>query len=147
VHEVFRVFFERWQQGGGGAIEVETLDAARALARVVAEEHLDGLPAQDRAVERVWLLGSAAGTGVVDRLLSLEVDRPGRVLERLLEFRFDGVYQLDGLEGPREVHVRGIADRLDLLDDGRLRLIDYKSGRARCFQIQPWTAKCSTCRH
>ena len=130
VHEVFRVFFERWQQGEGGAIEVETLDAARALARVVAEEHLDGLPAQDRAVERVWLLGSAAGTGVVDRLLSLEVDRPGRVLERLLEFRFDGVYQLDGLEGPREVHVRGIADRLDLLDDGRLRLIDYKSGRA-----------------
>ena len=69
-------------------------------------------------------------TGVVDRLLSIEVDRPGRVLERLLEFRFDGVYQLDGTEGPREIRVRGIADRIDLLDDGRLRLIDYKSGRA-----------------
>ena len=45
VHEVFRVFFERWQQSVGGAIDVETLEAARALARVVAEEHLGGLPA------------------------------------------------------------------------------------------------------
>ena len=130
VHEVFRVFFERWQQSGGGAIDVETLDDARALARAVAEEHLGGLPARDRTVERVWLLGSAAGMGVVDRLLSLEADRPGRVLERLLEFRFDGVYQLDGPDGPRAVRLRGIADRIDLLEDGRLRVIDYKSGRA-----------------
>ena len=130
VHEVFRAFFERWQQSGGGAIDVESLDAAGALARAVAEEHLGGLPARDRAVERVWLLGSAAGMGVVDRLLSLEADRPGRVLERLLEFRFDGVYQLDGPDGPRAVRLRGIADRIDLVEDGRLRVIDYKSGRA-----------------
>ena len=130
VHEVFRMFFERWQQSVGGAIDVETLDAARALARVVAEEHLGGLPARDRAVERVWLLGSAAGTGVVDRLLSLEAARPGRVLDRLLEFRLDGVYQLDGPDGPRAVRLRGVADRIDLLEGGRLRVIDYKSGRA-----------------
>ena len=130
VHEVFRVFFERWQQSGGGAIDVERLDAARALARTVAEEHLGALPARDRAVERVWLLGSAAGMGVVDRLLSLEADRPGRVLERLLELTLDGVYQLDGSAGPRAVRLRGIADRVDLLEDGRLRVIDYKSGRA-----------------
>lgn len=130
VHEVFREFFERWQQSRGGAIDVDSLEAASVLARRVAEEHLGGLPAGDRAVERVWLLGSAAGMGVVDRLLSLEVDRPGRVLERLLEFRFDGVYQLDGPEGPRAVRLRGVADRIDLLEDGRLRVIDYKSGRA-----------------
>ena len=61
---------------------------------------------------------------------SLEADRPGRVVERLLEFRFDGVYQLDGPEGPRAVRLRGVADRIDLLEDGRLRVIDYKSGRA-----------------
>ena len=139
VHEVFRAFFERWQQSGGGAIDVETLDAARALVHTVAEEHLDGLPARDRAVERVWLLGSAAGLGVVDRLLSLETDRPGRILERLLEFRFDGVYRLDGEEGPRTLRLRGVADRIDLLEDGRLRVIDYKSGRApgRAQSLQP----------
>ena len=130
VHEVFRTFFERWQQSGGGAIDVESLDGAGALARAVAEEQLGGLPARDRAVERVWLLGSAAGMGVVDRLLSLEADRPGRVLERLLEFRFDGVYQLDGPDGPQAVRLRGVADRIDLLEGGRLRIIDYKSGRA-----------------
>ena len=130
VHEVFRVFFERWQQSVGGEIDIETLDAARALVRAVAEEHLGRLPDRDRAVERAWLLGSAAGMGVVDRLLSLEADRPGRVLERLLEFRFDGVYQLDTPEGARAVRLRGVADRIDLLEDGRLRVIDYKSGRA-----------------
>ena len=130
VHGVFRAFFERWQRSGAGAIDVEKLDDARALARAVAEEQLGRLPARDRAVERVWLLGSAAGTGAVDRLLSLEADRPGRVLERLLEFGFDGVYQLDGPDGPRAVHLRGIADRIDLLENGRLRVLDYKSGRA-----------------
>ena len=130
VHEVFRAFFERWQQSGHGAVDVETLDEARVLARVVAEQQLSGLSARDRAVERVWLLGSAAGTGVVDRLLSLEADRPGRVLDRLLEFGFDGVYRLDGVDGPRAVRLRGIADRIDLLENGRLRVVDYKSGRA-----------------
>ena len=130
VHGVFREFFERWQRSGGGAIDVESIEDARALAHAVAREQLGQLPVRDRAVERVWLLGSAAGTGVVDRLLSLEVDRPGRVLERLLEFRFDGVYRLEGPEGPRDVRLRGIADRIDLLEHGRLVVLDYKSGRA-----------------
>ncbi len=139
VHDVFRVFFERWQREGGGAIDVESSSRARALAVAVAEEHLAGLPPRDRAVERVWLLGSPAGAGILDRLLMLEADRPDRVLERLLEVRFDDAYELDGGAGPRPVRVRGAADRVDLLAGGRLRVVDYKTGhapdRARSLQL------------
>ena len=130
VHDVFRAFFARWQEDGSGPIDVERLEEARAMARVTAEEHLATLPPRDRAVERVWVLGSPAGTGVIDRLLTLEADRPGRVVERLLEYRFDGEYQLEGKEGPRSVRLRGIVDRIDLLEGGRLRVIDYKTGHA-----------------
>lgn len=130
VHEVFRAFFEQWQQHGSGPIDVERLDEARTMAYTVAEERLSTLPPRDRAVERVWLLGSAAGMGVIDRLLALEADRPGRVIERLLEHRFDGEYQLEGEDGPRAVRLRGVADRIDLLEGGRLRVIDYKTGQA-----------------
>ena len=130
AHEVFRAFFDRWQREGGGAIDLESFPRARGLAGAVAEEHLAGLPPRDRAVERVWLLGSPAGAGVLDRLLMLEADRPERVLERLLEIRLDDVYRLDGDAGPRPVRVRGTADRVDLMEGGRLRVVDYKTGHA-----------------
>ena len=146
VHEVFRAFFDRWQREGGGAIDVESFPRARVLAGSVAEEHLDRLPSRDRAVERVWLLGSPAGAGILDRLLMLEADRPDRVLQRLLEIRFDGVYRLDGAAGPRPVRLRGTADRIDLIEGGRLRVVDYKTGhapdRARSLQL-PIYGRCA----
>ena len=146
VHEVFRAFFDRWQQEGGGAIDVESFPRARALAGSVAEEHLAGLLYRDRAVERVWLLGSPAGAGILDRLLMLEADRPDRVLERLLEIRFDDTYRLDGADGPRPVRLRGTADRIDLIEGGRLRVVDYKTGhapdRARSLQL-PIYGRCA----
>lgn len=146
VHEVFRAFFERWRGEGGGAIDLEALPRARALAAAVADEHLARLRPRDRAVERVWLLGSSAGAGVLDRLLMLEADRQDRVIERLLEVRFDDEYRLDSGAGPRPVRVRGAADRIDLLEGGRLRVVDYKTGhapdRARSLQL-PIYGRCA----
>ena len=146
VHDVLRAFFERWQDEDGGAVDVESFARARALAAAVAEERLKELPPRDRAVERVRLLGSPAGAGVLDRLLMLEADRPGRVLERLLEVRLDGVHRLDGAAGPRPVRLRGTADRIDLIEGGRLRVVDYKTGqapdRARSLQL-PVYGRCA----
>ena len=146
VHDVLRAFFERWQDEDGGAVDVESFPRARALAAAVAEERLKELPPRDRAVERVRLLGSPAGAGVLDRLLMLEADRPGRVLERLLEVRLDGVHRLDGAAGPRPVRLRGTADRIDLIEGGRLRVVDYKTGqapdRARSLQL-PVYGRCA----
>jgi ATP-dependent helicase/DNAse subunit B len=52
------------------------------------------------------------------------------VLERLLEHPLEGTFVFEGASGPREVRVRGKTDRIDLLADGTLRIIDYKLGRA-----------------
>ncbi len=52
VHEVLRVFFERWQDEGDGAVDLESFPRARALAAAVVEEKLAELPPRDRAVER-----------------------------------------------------------------------------------------------
>src|SRR4030095_4222989 len=48
--------------------------------------------------------------------------------ERWLEYRLEGVFTLGATGAP--VPLRGVADRIDLLPDGRLRVIDYKSGAA-----------------
>ena len=146
VHDVLRAFFERWQDEDGRAVDIESFPRARALAAAVVDERLKELPPRDRAVERVRLLGSPAGAGVLDRLLMLEADRPGRVLERLLEVRLDGVHRLDGEAGPRPVRLRGTADRIDLIEGGRLRVVDYKTGhapdRARSLQL-PVYGRCA----
>jgi RecB family exonuclease len=69
----------------------------------------------------------------------LEAERPTRVVERLLEHRLEGEFSftVDGAE--RRVPVRGKADRIDLLEDGTFRLIDYKLGwppdRTRALQL------------
>jgi len=52
------------------------------------------------------------------------------VLERLLERQLEGEFVFTGPDGPRRVSIRAKADRIDLLADGTLRVIDYKLSRA-----------------
>ena len=54
----------------------------------------------------------------------------GTIVERWLEHRLEGAVALRGPDGTREVPLRGIADRVDLLSDGTFRVIDYKTSRA-----------------
>jgi RecB family exonuclease len=69
----------------------------------------------------------------------MEAERPVAVVERLLEHRLEGACSIATASGPRVVAVRGKADRLDLLEDGTFRLIDYKLGwppdRGRALQL------------
>jgi RecB family exonuclease len=65
----------------------------------------------------------------VDVVLGIEASRPVRVLERLLEYGLEGEFTLGVADG-RRASLRGIADRIDVLEGGRLRVIDYKSGSA-----------------
>ena len=49
----------------------------------------------------------------------------------MLEHTLEGEFTLEGPEGePVRMRIRGKADRIDLLDDGTLRVVDYKLGRA-----------------
>jgi RecB family exonuclease len=130
VHDVFRAFFEEWQAEGGGALTARSLPAARRLFGAVAGRRLEALPRGEAAAERLRLLGSAAGAGLGEMVLEAEALRPAPVVKRLLEYPFDGEFAIEGAEGARRVRLRGKVDRVDLLADGSIRLIDYKTGRA-----------------
>jgi RecB family exonuclease len=129
IHEVFQRFFEAWDARGAGTITAERLDEARALFEEVAEPLLARLPDAEAGLERARLFGSAIAVGIVDVVLGLEASRPVTVVERLLEHRLEGTFALGSTAG-RHAAIRGVADRIDLLEGRRLRIIDYKSGSA-----------------
>ena len=129
VHEVFQRFFEAWDARGRGTITVERVDEARALFQQVAEPLLARFSEAEALLERARLFGSAASVGVVDVVLGLEASRETPVRERWLEYRLEGDFSL-GATGGSAVPIKGVADRIDLLDGNRLRVIDYKSGYA-----------------
>ena len=112
IHEVFQRFFERWD----GTVTAERIDEARALFVDVAESLLARLPQADASLERARLFGSAISTGIVDLVLGLEAARPARVVERWLEHRLEGEFALGGADG-RRIPLKGIADRIDLLEE------------------------------
>ncbi len=127
VHEVFERFFKAWDARGAGAITPELLDEARALFEDVATGMLAQLPDADAGLERARLFGSAIATGMIDVVLGFEAARDPDVRERWLEYRLEGEFSL-GMPGGRVLALKGVADRIDLLDGSRLRVIDYKSG-------------------
>jgi CRISPR/Cas system-associated exonuclease Cas4 (RecB family) len=130
LHGVFESFFEAWRERGRTGVSADDLDEALALFEEIAERHLQELPEGDRALERTYLLGSAAAPGLAGRAFAVEIEQGIGVVERLLEYPFEGAFAFEGDGGTQPVRVRGKADRIDVLDDGTLRVVDYKLGRA-----------------
>jgi ATP-dependent helicase/nuclease subunit B len=130
LHEVFETFFGEWQARGKRAITPETLGEALDVFADVAESTLAHLPEGDRALERTYLLGSAVAAGLGERAFTFEIEHEVDIVERLLEHPLEGEFEMVGADGPRRVQIRAKADRIDLLSDGTLRVIDYKLGRA-----------------
>jgi RecB family exonuclease len=128
VHEVFERFFAAWQGVGRGAITPRNLDEARAMFVEVVDRALERLPGAEAGLARTRLLGSPAASGLGEAVLRMEAERPVAVVERLLEHPLKGDFVIATEAGPRTVALRGKADRLDLLEDGTFRLIDYKLG-------------------
>jgi RecB family exonuclease len=138
VHQVFEVFFSTWQSRGHRAISATNLDAARRLFAEIVEERLKPLSEAEAALERTRLLGSPVAAGLGEVVFRMEAERPVEVVERLLEYRLGGEFEFVGPGGPRRIALKGVADRLDLLDDGTFRLIDYKSSaptKSRSLQL------------
>jgi RecB family exonuclease/inactivated superfamily I helicase len=146
IHKVFESFFRAWQAQGGRAITRDNLDEARALFEVVVDEQLSGLSRAEAGLERTRLLGSPAAAGLGEAVFRMEAEREIGVVQRLLEHPLEGTFTIATADGPREVRLRGKADRLDLLEDGSFRLIDYKLGwppnRGRALQL-PIYAVCA----
>jgi RecB family exonuclease len=130
LHAVFESFFGEWSRSGRGAMTADTLEEALVLFEEVADGHLEKLREADRSLERTYLLGSAVAPGLAERAFAFEIEHGVGVVERLLEHGLEGSFVLAGPAGPQEVALKGKADRIDLLDDGTLRIVDYKIGRA-----------------
>jgi RecB family exonuclease len=130
LHEVFEAFFFEWQSSGRGTLTTENMADALAIFESIAETQLATLPESERALERTHLLGSAAAPGLAERAFAFEIEHGGDVVERLLEHELEGAFSFKTDAGPRTVRLRAKADRIDLMADGTLRVVDYKLGKA-----------------
>ena len=131
LHEVLRALVDAWQARGHRGFTADDLEDALALAERVVDEAMVNLSPVNRQLARGRLLGSAAGMGLVERFVRLEAERSGEVVEMQVERKLDGAFEIREASGAaRSIDVRGIADRVDLLADGSLRVVDYKLGRA-----------------
>jgi ATP-dependent helicase/DNAse subunit B len=146
LHAIFETFFREWQRRGHGRIGPADVTEARAVLEAISEGALAELPAHEAALERSRLFGSAASAGIIDRVLSMEAERPTFVERRLVEFELDAVFSFREPEGERSrpVALRAKVDRVDLLEGGSFRVIDYKSRLVpdprRSVQLQVYTS-------
>jgi len=128
LHELFERFFEEWQQRGHRRIDAASVPEARQLFTTICEDVLRDLPPSEAALERTRLLGSAVSPGIAHRVFSMEAERATDVIERLLEFPLQGDFRFRARDGrERIVTLSAKTDRIDLLADGTMRVIDYKS--------------------
>ncbi len=128
LHELWERFFAAWQARGYGRVEPEQLAEARALFERICEEALGTLPPVEAVLERSRLLGSALSPGIAHRVFAMEAERPGAISRRLLEYPLQGDFAFRARDGrARVVTVSAKTDRIDVLADGTLRVIDYKS--------------------
>ncbi|MCC7008628.1 MAG: PD-(D/E)XK nuclease family protein [Acidobacteria bacterium] len=131
LHGLFEAFYREWQARAQGGITPENLPDAMTLFADLARQAIGRLPEADRALEEVRLLGSLVGLGVAERVFELEADSGATVEERLLECDLRGPFRFPVLHGltERTIEIHGKADRIDVLGDGSLRVVDYKLGR------------------
>jgi hypothetical protein len=130
LHAVFERFFRAWHDTGQRAITGANLAAALELFEQIADARLAHLPESDRSLERTYLLGSAVAAGLAERAFAFEIEHGVEVIERLLEYPLEGQFRFEADGDARVLSIRAKADRIDLLGDGTLRVIDYKLGRA-----------------
>jgi RecB family exonuclease len=130
LHELFERFFTEWQKRGHSRIDAASLAEARALFTAICEDSLATLSPSEAALERTRLLGSAVSAGIAHRIFAMEAERTINVIERLLEFPLQGEFRFRARDGREQtVRLSAKTDRIDLLADGTLRVIDYKSKR------------------
>lgn len=132
LHALFETFYREWEAAGHRGITTGNLAEAIARFERIANEALAALPEADRVLEATRLLGSIVMRGAGERVFIAEADEKKDVVSRSLEVSLNGTYEFPtGGFGPgKAIAIRGVADRIDQLTDGTLRLVDYKLTRA-----------------
>jgi len=131
LHGLFERFYQAWQRSPGGTITPAAVPAAVQAFTRLTQEVLATLPPSDRALEMDRLLGSIASPGVAVRVFEHEAASGGRIVAREIEQALTGAFTFPYLGGfgQRSIEIRGKADRIDVFDDGSLRVVDYKLSR------------------
>lgn len=132
LHSLFEKFYREWDAAGHRGITSGNLADAIERFERIANDALAVLPDADRALESARLLGSIVMRGAGERVFLAEADAKKDVASRSLEVSLNGTYEFPtgGFAPPRSIAIRGVADRVDVLTDGTLRLVDYKLTRA-----------------
>jgi ATP-dependent helicase/DNAse subunit B len=137
VHWVLERFLREVIDQGAPEPDQRWTAQHRARLRELAEEVFAELEARGRTGRPVkWRLDKAEVLAMLDEFLT--EDDEYRAGTRSRPVRVELPFGLAGadpvvltLPDGRALHFRGIADRVDLGDDGRARVIDYKTGRAK----------------
>jgi len=130
LHTLFEQFYREWQRQGERAITKANLPRALGVFSTVVDAALAALPEADRALEYMRVMGSIVGRGVAERVFEIEIADGLDVRERFLEEALNGAFQFPDPDGaPTSIAIRGKADRIDVLADGSIRVVDYKLGR------------------
>lgn len=131
LHDLFERFYREWQAAGYGRITPALLPDALSRFAALTTATLAMLPDADRVLEETRLLGSLVARSVAERVFELEAGLDQDVAVRLLEQPITGAFRFPRRSGLEQVtvEIRGKADRVDVLADGRLLVFDYKLGR------------------
>ena len=131
VHELFEEFYANGSRTGrrhhrGDAAGGRSRDSRRSTETALAGcrrpiARSSGRGCSARSWRRAWPSGCSSS-------------RPtpaATVARRLLEFELNGPFTFPRLGGlrTRTIEIAGKADRIDIFDDGSLRVVDYKLGR------------------
>jgi hypothetical protein len=80
----------------------------------VVDLALEDLPEAEAGLARTRLLGSSAAAGLGEAVLRMEAERPTPVVERRLEFRLEGEFEIAVAPGGVGTGLYGMAEELQL---------------------------------
>ena len=129
LHEVLERGVPRLPPPGGRRASGEDFDRALDLLEECLSEAARKMGLDETALrnEAMWLFGNEAEPGALEWFLLEDWGR-GPAEPRDFELRLKGEVEPGTASAPPLV-VSGRADRVDTLADGRLRVLEYKSGR------------------
>ena len=115
------------------------LDAAREMFTAVVDRALEHLPTPKPASNARGCWGRRPRPASARRSCAWKPSVPLPSSSACSSTGSTGEFTFATADGPRTIALRGKADRLDLLEDGTFRLIDYKLGwppqRGRALQL------------
>jgi ATP-dependent helicase/DNAse subunit B len=123
VHELLHTFFQRLADEG--RLPVREISAAKATLRETSGEVFARWEAERYTGEPLlWEIGKERILNILERMVEIESADTSSLVPTLFEYLFAGLEVMD-TDGSR-INLTGKIDRVDIADDGGLRVVDYK---------------------